>query len=86
MFEMLNEGVNLTLADGPSTTGLCEAVALTDRTAEADVHEPLGRGRQRCSRLTIAPANGHLTTPEPSGRQVWREKKNEELCEPGLLE
>ncbi len=49
MFEMLNEGVNLTLADGPSTTGLCEAVALTDRTAEADVHEPLGRGRQRCS-------------------------------------
>lgn len=40
---ILTTGVNLTLADGSGAAGLSEAVPLTHRTTETDVHEALGR-------------------------------------------
>lgn len=41
--------LTLTLADSPGSAGLGEAVALSHRTAETDVHEPLSGCGQRSS-------------------------------------
>lgn len=47
----LHEIHSLTLTDGASSTGLCQAVALPHRAAQADVHEALcGRWEWRSAR------------------------------------
>lgn len=57
------EKMLLTLGYSSRSTGLSETVTLTNRTAEADVHEALSGGRQRGSSGQHHP---HVSTQQSS--------------------